>query len=282
VVANNSYGEGDFREPGSGDGRLAEWDGKTWTILERTAFNEAVGGGILGEAIYATGWDRASAILKVLRGGRWSTYRLPQGTHAQDHAWFTEWPRIREVETERMLMDCQGIFYELPALAYEGKVWGVRPISCHLRMVPDFCSWRGALVLAGNQTSSMEDRNPLGGQPQSGLWFGKTDDLWRFGKPSGWGGPWRATQVAAGQPSDPFLMTGFDGKTLHLLHDLGETVTFEVEVDFLGNGTWAGYGSFAVEPRGSIHHVFPQGFGAHWARVRADKACRATAYFTYS
>jgi hypothetical protein len=27
---------------------------------------------------------------------------------------------------------------------------------------------------------------------------------------------WRSTAVKAGQPSDPFLMTGFDKKVLHL------------------------------------------------------------------
>jgi hypothetical protein len=42
------------------------------------------------------------------------------------------------------------------------------------------------------------DNNPVGGQPQSGIWFGKTDDLWRFGKPQGWGGVWRSTAVKAG------------------------------------------------------------------------------------
>jgi len=30
--------------------------------------------------------------------------------------------------------------------------------------------------------------NPFCGEPQSGLWFGRTDDLWRLGKPAGWGG----------------------------------------------------------------------------------------------
>ncbi|MCO5217448.1 MAG: hypothetical protein M9909_01225 [Thermomicrobiales bacterium] len=39
----------------------------------------------------------------------------------------TEWPRIREVETERFLMDAHFMFYELAPLAYEGKIWGVRP-----------------------------------------------------------------------------------------------------------------------------------------------------------
>lgn len=51
--------------------------------------------------------------------------------------------------------------------------------SC--RMVPDFASFRGFLVLGGNQVSSIFDNNWVTGQSQSGLWFGKTDDLWSFG-----------------------------------------------------------------------------------------------------
>jgi hypothetical protein len=43
-------------------------------------------------------------------------------------------------------MDMHGLFYELPTLAYGGAMWGIKPISQHLRMVPDFASWRGMLV----------------------------------------------------------------------------------------------------------------------------------------
>jgi hypothetical protein len=53
--------------------------------------------------------DRASAILKVyLPSTGWKTYRLPKATHTQDHAYTTEWPRIREVESERWLMNASG------------------------------------------------------------------------------------------------------------------------------------------------------------------------------
>ena len=41
-------------------------------------------------------------------------------------------------------MDAFGLFYELPSIAYGGRVWGVRPGASHLRIVPDFCYWRGA------------------------------------------------------------------------------------------------------------------------------------------
>lgn len=281
VVANNTYEDRDFMGEVM-DGRLAEWDGETWTVLERAPFAEIAGRSNMGEAIFATGWDRASAILKVFAAGQWRTYRLPKASHTFDHMFTTEWPRIREVESERFLMDCHYMFYELTPLVYDGKVWGVRPISTHLRIIPDFCSWNGMLVLSGNQVTPIRDSNLWAGEPQSNLWFGKTDDLWQFGKPKGWGGPWWKTPVVAGEPSDPYLMTGFEHKVLHLMHESGTAVTFRVEVDFLGDQSWAPYGPYTVEPGDYVHHEFPAGFSAHWVRVTPDASCTATAYFTYS
>lgn len=281
VVANNSYDERGFSGVAQG-GRLAEWDGKTWTVIEREPFTEVYGERNLGNALWAVGWDRASALLKVFARGRWATYRLPKGAHTYDHAWCTEWTRLREVETERLLMDCHGLFYEVPYHLYDGTPWGIQPICRHLRMVPDFCSWRGLLVLAGNQVTPIGDSNLLAGQPQSGLWFGKTDDLWNFGKPTGWGGPWWEACVQADVPSDPYLMTGFDKKVLHLYHDLERAVDFSVEVDCLGNQTWKTYAVLSVGGGEYVHHEFPEAFSAHWVRVTAEANCRATAYFTYT
>ncbi|MGI2295075.1 hypothetical protein [Paenibacillus sp. GXUN7292] len=279
VVANNTYDEREYLGSKS-DGRLAEWDGKTWTILEESPYCEVASSG--SSPLFATGFDRASAILKVFVNGEWSTYRLPKATQAMDHMWFTEWPRIREVETERLLMNFHGMFYEMSHNAYGGKVWGIRPISTHLRMIPDFCSWRGLLVLAGNQVTPIFDTNLLAGEPQSNLWFGKTDDLWQFGKPSGWGGPWWEQEVEAGVASDPYLMTGFEHKVLHLTHESSQPVAFDIEVDFLGNGTWRKYTRIEVAAGGYEHHVFPTGFSAHWVRIIPQGNCKASAHFIYS
>ncbi|MBD3183013.1 hypothetical protein GF312_12030 [Candidatus Poribacteria bacterium] len=281
VVANNTYTEEDFRSV-SADGRLAEWDGDKWTILETKAFNEVTGRKNMGGVIFATGWDSASAILKVFTKGQWSTYRLPKATHCFDQYWQTEWPRIREVESERFLMDCHGMFYEISPIAYEGKVWGVRPISTHLRIIPDFCSFLGFLVLGGNQLTPTGDSSLNAGQCQAGLWFGKTDDLWNFGKPKGWGGPWREKQVSKGEVSNAYLMTGFEHKVLHLSHDSMEPVDFAIEIDFFGNSTWKTYDVISVTARGYVHHEFPTGFSAHWVRVVANDSCKATAYFVYT
>ena len=160
VVANNTYDERDDVEGVSTGGRLAEWTGLRWEIIERTAFCDVSAAPDAHGGIFATGWDRASVILKVYAKGKWSTYRLPKGSHCHDHAWYTEWPRIREVETERFLMDAHGLFYELPRMVYGGHLWGVKPICQHLRQVPDFCCWRGMLVMAGDEAAPVE-RKPL-------------------------------------------------------------------------------------------------------------------------
>lgn len=286
VVCNNSYNEKDF----SGEwqaGRLAEWDGEgDWEIIEKTAFTEVWAAGSFGQPIIATGWDKASVIMRVFINGEWKRYRLPKGSRTFDQTSCTEWMRIREVETERALMDCHGLFYEIGMHTYGDELWAIRPIASHLRVIPDFCSWKGMLVLAGNQATPMkfgpQDRNPLAGQPQAGLWFGKTDDLWSFGKPSGMGGVWMGDDVEAGQVSDPYLMYGFDHKVLHLKNNSNTNVEFVLQVDFIGNGDFVDYQTFSVEGNGYKAFTFPEGYSASWVRMKSNKDCNATAYFIYN
>ena len=285
VVANNTYGARNF-ERGESAGRLAEWDGTSWNTLARTQFNTVTGRceGSLGRAIYAAGQDRASALLHVyLPNTGWQVYRLPKSTHTQDHAWTTEWPRIREVESERWLMDASGLFYELPAMTYGNKVWGIVPICRHLRIIGDFCSWNGLLVLAGDQTTPINDSNPFVGQPQANLRFVNTDDLWRFGgEPAGWGGPWYESEIQASEPSDPFLMNGFREKCLHLCHDDKETaLRVSIELDITGAGNWQVYKEITTD-KGYACHVFPSGLTAHWVRLVPHDTTTATAQFFYT
>ncbi len=283
VVTNNDYGEGDFKGVRQ-EGTLAEYDGTSWTVLERKPFVCVRGRGQFTDTIFATGWDRSSAILKVFtnRDKTWRTYRLPKATHTHDHKWQSEWPRIREIEHERFLMDLHGMFYELSPWAYNGQVWGVKPIAQHLWVLGDFCSWRGMLVMGADNASPAKGSNELCAEPQSGLWFGKTDDLWQFGRPAGWGGPWWKDAVQAGAPSDPYLMTGFDKKTLHLSHDATAPASFHVEVDFLGDGSWQSYATIEVPAGGYTPHVFPDGYSAHWLRLIPSVDCTATAQLHYT
>ncbi len=279
VVANNG-----------GDGALAQWDGDPshrWRLVERKRFCEVTGpGGLLGASddrdpdipLWATGWDKRSVILKVLHRGAWHTYRLPKSSYSHDaaHGWFTEWPRVREAAPGRWMLDFHGMFFAFPPEFRPGRAGGLGPIATHLRMVPDWCHWNGRLVLAADDNSVMQ--NPLGGQPQSNLWFGRMADLERFGAPAGWGGPWVDDPVEADAPSDPMLVAGFEHRCLHLAHDADREVTFIVEGDADGGGEWAELGRVAVPPRGYRFHVLPPVTAAAWVRVRTDADCRATAY----
>jgi hypothetical protein len=147
------------------------------------------------------------------------------------------------------------------------------------------------LVMGANQTSPIGASNLVTGYPESNLWFGKADDLWQWGKPAGWGGVWWKERAAANVPSDPYLMTGFDNKVLHITQSPvqsdrsvadGQVVKFKLEADFLGDGTWVEYDTFAVQENGYVHHEFPRGFSAHWVRLIPDGDCTATAYFMYT
>ncbi len=90
---------------------------------------------------------------------------------------------------------------------------------------------------------------------KAAVWVGAIDDVWQLGKPRGIGGPWKDTRVEANAPSDPYLMTGFDAKTLSLSHRSKQTVTIRLELDITGDGLWRNYKSFAVLPvkRLSLH-----------------------------
>mgnify|MGYP006441886319 FL=1 len=111
VVCSNEYADEDFRGERA-QGRLAEFDGQAWTILERKPYVglQALRGFGGASALFAIGWDQASALLSVHTSETgWVRYRLPKASHCFDHKWQTEWPRIREVEHERLLMDCHGM-----------------------------------------------------------------------------------------------------------------------------------------------------------------------------
>jgi hypothetical protein len=274
VVANNGFYE--FGEESAG---LFEYDGKSWNRLSGKPHMDVAARQDMSRVLFATGWDEASVLFWALVDGKWQRYRLPKATHAMSHAWQTEWMRIREVETEHYLMDIQGMFYELQPIPFEGRVWGVKPICQHLRIIPDYCAFRGLFAVAGNQTTPNSDNNALSGQPQAGVWFGKTDDLWSWGKPQGWGGPWWKANVAKGVASDPFLLTGFERKMLHVTTD--KAAVFDVEIDFMGNGTWHKYEQVRVPSEGYAKHIFPDAFSAHWVRLTPHQDCKVTASFFF-
>lgn len=133
-------------------------------------------------------------------------------------------------------------------------------------------------MLGGDNCSADDGGNLQCAEPQSGLWF----DLWKLGKPTGWGGPWWEDEVEANAPSDPYLMTGFDQKCLHISQQSSENVEFSIEIDFQGDGHFHRYATLEVAPNGYAQHTFPNGFSAHWVRLVANRDTVATAQFFYT
>ncbi|MCA9269798.1 MAG: hypothetical protein KDA41_15060, partial [Planctomycetales bacterium] len=222
-------------------------------------------------------YDAASAIVVGMDGRR---LRLPvvEGT--------VPWGRdIREVQSERSLANIGNIFYEIPRGDQNKEQLDtrhLRPIAAHRFAIDDFCSWRGMLVLAGAKAAAAGDGHVVAlPDVDAGLWFGCVDDLWKLGKPVGVGGPWRDAQVKADEPSDPYLMTGFDRKSVAISHDSNESVQFRIEIDYSNRDFWKPYATVDAPPGKTTRFEFPPGYSAHWVRLIADRACRATAVFRY-
>jgi hypothetical protein len=206
--------------------------------------------------------DAASILYVDESGNRW---RLPKGELSDSRI-------CREVCTERDLFNAGGTFYELPA-NNAGGFAKVRPVCTHNGPIKDYCSYRGMLVMSGIEGKVRSDDGKVS------LWCGAVDDLWQFGKPRGVGGPWKDTAVKAGEPSDPYLMTGYDKKSLTLTAD--KAVKVRVEVDLTGTGLWRAWQTLAVAPGKATEHRFPAAFSAYWVRVAADCDCTASAIFRY-
>ena len=223
--------------------------------------------------------DEASVVFVDDRGRRWRLPRADTANGAQRP--FAAGRVCREVATERDLFSAHGTVYELPA-DNAGGFAKVRPIASHGLAIHDFCSWRGLLALTGVQADAMDsERIVRSADGNAAVWLGVVDDLWQLGKVRGIGGPWKRTRVQPGEPSDPFLMTGFDHKELELQHDADKAVAFALEADLCGDGKWTVVQRFVVPSGETVRHVFPRGWSAYWVRLRVDVACAATAQFTY-
>ena len=260
----------------AGDGRQFEF-GKSTFAFQPAEKDEKLAELLKIEPEFTV--DDASVILTY--GTR--RLRLPKGDAAFDRPFASGWPRgSREVESERHLANFHGTFYEIP-LVTNGRPPAferMRPVASHSKQITDFCSWNGLLVLAGIRPDATNDGHVIADTANhTALWFGGVDDLWQLGKPVGQGGPWCETTVKAGQPSDPYLMTGYDRKTLTLRADRDVTVTIEVDVDHQSG--WRRYGRFQLEADKESTHDFPVGFSAHWIRFVTDHDCTATARLVY-
>ena len=225
--------------------------------------------------------DAASVVFTDDDGKRW---RLPKGDAAFDSPRFGGARIAREVATERDLLNAHGTFYELPA-NNAGGIAKLRPVATHNRLVHDFCSYRGLLVMSGVSREAPDSNKHIirSDDGKAALWAGAIDDIWKLGKPRGQGGPWHQSKVRAGEASDPYLITGYDRKTLQLRFDApgNDSLNVTAQIDIHGDGTWVDYKTFFLENGETIGHEFPAAFSAYWIRFVSDEDTTAAATLIY-
>jgi hypothetical protein len=211
-------------------------------------------------------------------------WRLPLNSEIHSKIINNAQARIcREVATERDLFNCHGTFYELPAENADGYA-KIRPIASHNFRIHDYASYRGLLVMTGINSKGSKNKSHIitSKDNKASVWVGTIDDLWKMGKPTGQGGPWKNTRVKADETSDPYLIGFYDKKQLNLSHDLMEDVIFTIEVNPIGHGPWITYKEVVVKAAENFNFKFPVSFQARWVRFRSDKACAATAWLVYN
>ena len=224
--------------------------------------------------------DGSSVLIVDDSGRRW---RLPLGNEVYTDLINTGKLRLcREVVTERDLFNCHGTFYELPAENADGFA-KIRPVASHNLRIHDYASYRGLLIMTGLKPVK-GGNNPHVIRSEDGkaaVWAGVIDDLWKLGKPTGHGGPWKNTVVEAYTPSDPYLIGFYDQKELRLSHLSSEAVLFIIEVEPVGHGPWMNWKEITVKPGEKFIYKFPDSFQSRWIRFKTDKKCEATAWLDY-
>jgi hypothetical protein len=302
IYANNGeHGAAALLDPGVASGALAEWrgPGEDWRMARRNQFTDVTGpGGIYGNSrperdpVWSIGWDARSVILMCLDGGRWHTYRLPKGSHSYDgaHGWNTEWPRIRDIGEPSLLMTMHGLFWRFPRGFDSRHSGGIRPRSAYLKVIGDFCRWNDQVVFGCDDAAKSEflnRRKAKGtmagpGRSQSNLWFVEPPRLDQLGPALARGAVWLREAVQAGVPSDPFLFAGFDLRGVHVTHSATGAMSFGIEVDVRGNGTWRKLRSITIPASGYAWTEFGETDRGEWVRlVPAGDCPRVTALFAY-
>ncbi|MFC1509025.1 hypothetical protein ACFL60_04965 [Candidatus Omnitrophota bacterium] len=296
IYANNGENSDQARRnPFTTSGALAEWNGSDWNVILRNQFTEVTGpGGIYGneqpatDPVWSIGWDARSLILMLLDNGTWHKYRLPKASHSYDgaHGWNTEWPRIRDIGEKDLLMTMHGMFWRFPKTFTAANSAGIEPRSTYLKVVGDFCRWQDHIILGCDDTARNEFLNKrkakghiAAPQSQSNLWFLEPEQLDHLGPVIGRGAVWLDDKLASNEASDPFLMSGFAKRAVHLITADETTITFEIDVK--GNGEWKTLSEIQVH--GYLWHEFDDSLDVAWIRLRTSSALStATAWFHFA
>lgn len=313
VYANNGEQSAEARvDPTTVSGCLAEWLGeeKGWRVVERKQFTEVTtrdgikGGATGSEVLWSLGWDQRSVILEVLDEGTWRRYRLPKASHCYDgaHGWNTEWPRIRQIDSETdYLATMHGQFWRFPSSFSGSNARGIRPRSTYLKVIGDFEFWNDRVVFGCDDSAKSEFLNKTTfknaiqgpGRSNSNLWFVAPSRLEEFGPALGRGAVWLKDEIRANEPSDPYLFAGYDYRWFAFAFDGCETpqdveeVELVFEVDRDGSGKWEVADTRRVslesDGKGFLCGALDNLPACEWLRVRCGNAnlTNATCFFYY-
>ncbi len=302
IYANNGdHAREALSDPTVPSGVLASWDGRAeeWAVVRRNQFTEVTGpGGVYGNEhperapVWSIGWDHRSLILMLMDAGQWHTYRLPKASHSYDgaHGWNTEWPRIRDIGEDALLMTMHGTFWKFPKTFSARNSAGIAPRSNYLKVIGDFARWQDRVVLGCDDSAKSEflnKRKAKGnlagpGKSQSNLWFVEPARLDQLGPAIGRGAVWLNDSVKAGMTSDPFLFSGYAHRSLQLSHDEARPVTFALEVDVKGDGRWQKLRDIEVPPHGTVWTELRSRESGTWVRLKTNAdAQRVAAFFHY-
>lgn len=302
VYANNGdHSRLARKDPRTTSGVLATWDGRatSWTIVRRNQFTEVTGpGGIYGnensaeDPIWTVGWDHKSLILMSLEDRQWNSWRLPKASHSYDgaHGWNTEWPRIRDVGEDSLLMTMHGTFWKFPKTFSTENTAGIRPRSNYIKVIGDFTRWGDRIVFGCDDTARAEFLNKRRAkgkialpQSQSNVWFVDPAQLDNIGPAIGRGAVWLNEPVEAGQVSDPYLFAGYEKRgAFFSVGDDDHDVDFTLETDRSGDGNWTSLTTVQVAPGGSVFHEFDPAEAGEWIRVKSlSDSTSASVVFGY-
>lgn len=300
VYANN--GDRDKRvitDPATPSGALGQWmkPGDDWQLVRRNQFTEVTGpGGISGsdspetDPIWSIGWDHRSLILMCLDAGKWHSFRLPKSSHSYDgaHGWNTEWPRIRDIGEDSLLMTMHGAFWKFPKTFTPASSAGISPRSNYLKVIGDFARWGDRVVLGCDDSANKEFLNVRKakgklagpGESQSNLWFVKPEKLDQLGPIIGRGAVWLEDAVKAGEVSEPYLFAGYRHRSLQLVAEAA--ASFILEADMSGNGSWVEVSKHHLKEGGNLWVEFPADQAGVWVRLKARQdVAKVSAIFHY-
>lgn len=284
-------------------GSLSEWDGKEWHVVRRNQFTEVTGpGGIEGNAhsetdpIWTVGFDYKSIILGVREPQKgWSWYRLPKASFAYDgaHGWNTEWPRIRNVGSDRepeYLMTMHGMFWHFPGTFSSAHTVGIQPRGSYLKVIGDFTRWNDRLVFGCDDSANSEFLNVRSqkgkivgaGQSHSNLWFTSLDQPDHLGPTTAGGSIWLHEDIQSGIPSEPFLFSGWENRGAWISNEGNSSTTITIETDREGDGRWQELKSIPVAAGTSLFVPFTAQDQGVWIRAVSSADIHGSMMFSYA